>query len=190
MRKIALAVAVIAAGACREAPKPEGKPAPAGLPPAEGAAKVAAGPASPHGQLPPNHPPIDPRQRMPEPADVDPTQVLEGVIDVAPELAAEVKPGDVIFLSAKAIDAATGQIVRTPIAVDRLEVAKLPMPFRLTGANVMMQGAAFKGDVAIVARIDRDRDAITRAPGDIEGTLRVTIPAKGLRLVLDTPVRP
>jgi hypothetical protein len=54
----------------------------------------------------------------------------------------------------------------------------------------MSAGAEFKGDVAIIARVDRDKDAITRAPGDIEGTLRVTIPAKGLRLVLDTPVQP
>ena len=182
----------VALGGCRETPKPEGQQAPVGLPPVEGAAKAA----SPHGSLPPsralppNHPAIDPSQRMPEPANVDPTQVLEGTIDVSAELKDQIKPGDVIFLSAKPIDPGTGQIIRGSLAVDRLVVTQLPTTFRLTGANVMSQAAEFKGDVAIIARVDRDKDAITRAPGDIEGTLRVTIPAKGLRLVLDTPVAP
>ncbi len=204
MQRTVLAIVVLAAGACREVPKPEGRPAPVGLPPVEGAAKAAsphgglppasphggAQPASPQGDLPPNHPPIDPHQRTPEGTNIDPTQVLEGSIEVAPELRDQVKTGDVIFVSAKPIDPATGQIVKTTLAVARLEVAQLPMAFRLSGANAMSAGAAFKGEVAIIARVDRDRDAISRAPGDIEGTLRVTIPAKGLKLVLDTPVQP
>jgi hypothetical protein len=190
---LGLAVAVAGVSACRESPKPEGRQAPVGLPPAQAGAAAAPAPAgapAPRGELPPNHPPIDRHGRMPEPKDVDPTQVLEGTIEVSPAYKDQVKPGDVIFLSAKAIDPATGQIIRMPLAVDRLEVGSLPMTFRLTGANVMSAGAEFKGDVAIIARVDRDKDAITRAPGDIEGTLRVTIPAKGLRLVLDTPVQP
>src|SRR5262249_19794119 len=149
------------APACRDTPKPEGKPAPVGLPPAAaGAAPRAEVPPapSPHGgDLPPNHPPIDPRQPMPEPKNVDPTQVLEGTIDVAPAFKDQVKAGDVIFLAAKRVDA-SGQITRMPITVDRLEVGTLPMKFRLTGANVMTQGAEFTGDIALIARVDRDRD--------------------------------
>jgi hypothetical protein len=164
--------------ACRETPKPEGQAAPIGLPPQAGAPAATA--------LPPSHPPIDPHQRMPEPQNVDPNLVLEGTIDIAPALKDKVKPGDVIFLSAKRVEG--GQVQRMPLAVDRLEVTSFPLPFRLTGANVMMAGTEFKGDVALTARLDRDHEATTRSPGDIEGTLRAAIPAKGLKVVLDKEV--
>jgi cytochrome c-type biogenesis protein CcmH len=164
--------------ACRETPKPEGQAAPTGLPPSTGA------PAAP--ALPPSHPPIDPHQRMPEPQNVDPNMVLEGTIDIAPALKDKVKPGDVIFLSARRVEG--GQIQRMPLAVDRLEVKSFPLPFTLSGANVMMAGTEFKGEVALSARLDRDQEATTRSPGDIEGTLRASIPAKGLKVVLDTEV--
>jgi hypothetical protein len=64
------------------------------------------------------------------------------------------------------------------------------MPFRLTAANVMVQGASFAGPVQITARVDRDGEAMTRSPGDIEGVLKSQIPAHGLKIVLDTPVKP
>ena len=164
--------------ACRDSPKPEGKPAAAGLPPASAAPVPTA--------LPPSHPPIDPHQRMPAPENVDPNMVLAGTIDVSPELKDKIKPGDVIFLSAKRVEG--GQVQRMPLAVDRLEVKSFPLPFTLTGANVMMAGTEFKGDVQVTARLDRDQEATTRAAGDIEGSVRVAIPAKGLRIVLDTEV--
>lgn len=166
--------------ACQETPKPEGKAAPVGLPPQAGAPAPAA------TALPPSHPPIDPHQRMPEPQNVDPNMVLAGTIDIAPALKNKVKPGDVIFLSAKRVEG--GQVQRMPLAVDRLEVTSFPLPFALTAANVMMAGTEFKGDVALTARLDRDQEATTRSPGDIEGTLRTAIPAKGLKVVLDTEV--
>jgi hypothetical protein len=37
-------------------------------------------------------------------------------------------------------------------------------------------------------RVDRDGEAMSRKPGDIEGSVRAKIPARGLKIVLDTPV--
>ena len=60
----------------------------------------------------------------------------------------------------------------------------------MTPGNVMMAGTTFAGAVQITARVDRDGEAMTRAAGDIEGVLRAEIPAGGLKIVLDTPVKP
>ena len=121
-------------------------------------------------------------------APVDPNQVLAGTIDVAPALKAQVKDGDILFLSVRSVGA-DGTVQRVPIAVDRVDVGKLPMPFELTQANVMMQGLKFEGNVQITARLDRDGEATSREPGDVEGLLKATIPTKGLKLVLDTPIK-
>ena len=62
------------------------------------------------------------------------------------------------------------------------------MPFTLSGKNTMMPGTKFEGNVAVIVRVDRDGEATTRAKGDIEGQVRAKIPARGLKIVLDTPV--
>ena len=118
-------------------------------------------------------------------ATVDPTQVLEGTITIDPKLTGGVKAGDAVFLVVRS-GSATGPI----LAVDRLDAsAGQPMPFRLSGANAMMAGSKFEGDVWIIARVDKDGEARSRSPGDIEGRLQAKIPAKGLLLKLDTPVQ-
>jgi hypothetical protein len=121
------------------------------------------------------------------PASFDPKMVLEGTIDVAPKLKAQVKPGDILFLSVKSVDAA-GTPQRIPIAVDRADVSTFPLPFSVSGKQTMMPGTKFEGNVAVIVRVDRDGEAKTRAKGDIEGMVKATIPAKGLKIVLDTPV--
>lgn len=126
--------------------------------------------------------------RMPEAVEFDPKLALDGTIDAAPKLAAQVKPGDILFLFAKKIDPDTGKPFGGPVAVDRLDVTKLPVPFHLDGSNLMMQGTKFEGTVMLFARVDRDGEARTREHGDLEGTLQATIPAGGLKLILDTPV--
>ncbi|MBI4509572.1 MAG: hypothetical protein HY698_08035 [Deltaproteobacteria bacterium] len=108
--------------------------------------------------------------------------VLEGTLEPARTLADKIKPGDVVFLSVKAVDKATKQPTGAALAVDRLEVTSFPMAFSLT-----TQGAP-EGEVAVLARIDRDAEARTREKGDIEGTVIATGAKKGLKLVLDKPV--
>jgi hypothetical protein len=124
----------------------------------------------------------------PQPGPLDPSTTLEGTIEASAALADKVKPGDVIFISAKAVDD-KGEIVKgPPLAVDRLVVDKLPLAFTLSNQNQMMAGTQLAGPIAIVARVDRDSDAMTRAAGDIEGVVKTTPPQKGLKLVLDAEV--
>lgn len=149
-------------------PPPNGRQAVKGLPPLQPGAPAA----------PPSAPiPTAPGDR------------LEGTIEVSAALAEQIKRGDILFLSAKAIDE-SGAVQRMPLAVERIEIGTLPMPFRLSSENVMMPGTPFVGAVVITARIDRDGEAKTRAPGDIEGVLKARIPARDLKIVLDTPVQP
>ena len=212
MRCVIVCLLLGSAACGRSTPAPEGREAPRGLPPLEGAAAsqaAAASPsssaASPHGAagLPPGHPAIDPggqtdphaglmgggqNPHAQPPAQIDPNAVIEGTLDVAPALKDQVKTGDVIFLSAKPVDEA-GNVQQKTVAAIRLDAATFPMSFRITGANVMTEGK-LEGTMMIIARVDRDGEAMTRQPGDIEGSLKVTVPAKDLKIVLDTPVAP
>jgi cytochrome c-type biogenesis protein CcmH len=43
------------------------------------------------------------------------------------------------------------------------------VPFEITNADVMIQGAELRGMVAVVARLDKDGNAGPAQPGDIEG---------------------
>ena len=112
-----------------------------------------------------------------------PNGEIEGQIDVSAELASKAKEGDPIFLIAR--NAATGGT----IAVARLIVPKkFPIPFKLTGANVMIPGRSLAGKVRVLARLDKDGEAMTKKPGDLVGEVEhlVEVPAKGVVLTLDT----
>jgi hypothetical protein len=126
---------------------------------------------------------------MPAPGELDPKTVINGTIDVAPALAAKVKPGDVIFLSLKSVDPTTGELKRPPLAVDRLDVQKLPVSFELSNQKLMIAGSKIEGQVAVTVRIDRDADAMTRTAGDLEGIVKTTAPQKDLKVVIDTEVK-
>jgi cytochrome c-type biogenesis protein CcmH len=196
MLRATLLALIVFGSACERNPQPSGRQAPSGLPAQGGAAPAGenphggATPANPHGDMAANPhgggtPNIPADMPMPTPPPLDPSRVLEGTIEATPELAAEIKSGDVIFLSAKPVDPKTGEVQRMPVAVDRIDVGTLPMKFTLSNQNVMVAGTEFSGTVQITARVDRDQEATTRKTGDIEGFLKVEIPAKDLKLVLD-----
>jgi hypothetical protein len=145
--------------------------------------------ANPHGDMNMNNPHGGGMEgTMPAPGELDPKTVINGTIDVAPGLAGKVKPGDVIFLSLKSVDPTTGELKRPPLAVDRLDVQKLPVTFELSNQKLMIAGSKIEGQVAVTARIDRDGDAMTRTAGDLEGVVKTTAPQKDLKVVLDTEV--
>lgn len=79
-----------------------------------------------------------------------------------------------------------GQPTGAPLAVDKLTWQKDELPFEMTEAQAMIGGTQLVGDVVVVARYDQDGDAISKQPGDIVGQVRVTIPADGVKLTLDT----
>ncbi len=118
---------------------------------------------------------------------VDDSLFLSGSLSITAELKNAVSDG-VLFLSVRPINTVTGESLGSPLAVEILELSSFPIEFRLSGAQTMVAGTEFAGDVLIYARIDQDREASTSTPGDVEGSVRATIPASGLRLVLDTLV--
>ena len=111
-----------------------------------------------------------------------PSGEITGQLELAEELKGNVKPGDPIFLIARS--AATG----STLAVARLQVPeKFPLPFRLTGKNVMMAGRSLAGKVKVLARVDKDGEALSKNPGDVIGEVEgvVEVPAKDLILKLN-----
>jgi cytochrome c-type biogenesis protein CcmH len=114
---------------------------------------------------------------------------VKGSIASNADTAALIEPGAIVFLSVRPINKATGEILGQPLAVERIDIRTLPVEFHLSGANSMVAGTQFDGDVEIYARVDRDGEASSVMPGDVEGRVKATIPAEGLALVLDTVIK-
>jgi hypothetical protein len=204
MKRVRFFLVVLAAACSSKEPEATGRQAPRGLPPLAGATSgtsptSAPQMANPHAGVDMNshgggadpHANVDMTAHG-EPGSggpVDPAMFLEGVLELPAALADKVKPGDTIFMSAKRHDAATKVTDRMPLAAIRIDVdATRPIRFRLDGTNAMIPGTPFTGTVMLAARVDRDREALSREPGDIEGMAVVTIPTKDLKLSLDKPV--
>lgn len=120
---------------------------------------------------------------------INPDKYLRGTIAATAETADRIERGDIMFLSAKPIDPATGREVGAPIAVDRIIVSELPVEFELTEEHMMVAGTQFDGHVVIEARVDSDGEAMTRVPGDVEGSAQAEIPAGGISLELDSIIQ-
>jgi len=116
---------------------------------------------------------------------VDPSKFIKGTIAVSDELASLVSPNDILFISV----VSKGDAGEQTLALTRLDVTKLPMAFDISSNTAMFTGRGFDGDVTVIARIDRDGEARTRAKGDLEGRVDVTIPAVGVALTLDSAVK-
>lgn len=143
------------------------------------------GGADPHGGMD-----VDPAMAAIQPPDpsrpIDKSRFLGGQIVSTEKTASLIKPGAIMFLSVRPVNPATGEIIGTPVAVDRIDISELPASFRLTEANAMAAGTTFQGAVLIQARVDGDGEARTKSPGDVTGEVRATIPADDLELRLDT----
>jgi len=120
---------------------------------------------------------------------IDPNMFVKGSISASPDMSALVKSGAIVFLSVRPINKATGDVVGQPLAVERVDIRTLPVEFHLSGAQSMVAGTDFSGDVEVYARLDRDGEASSVEPGDVEGRVRASIPATGLALVLNSIVK-
>lgn len=89
---------------------------------------------------------------------------ISGRVLIAPELESKVSPTDTLFVIVRR----PGGSPR-PLAVKRIDGPKFPVPFEITGADVMVQGSELRGMVDIVARVDKDGKAGQPQPGDLEG---------------------
>ena len=135
----------------------------------------AAGATRPDSEgLPADHPPLS--SQAPAPGG----DGVSGTVTVAPGLAGRVQPTDVLYLIAR--NAKTKSVV----AVRREDGVGFPFAFRLTAADVMMEGTAFVGPFDVTARLSKTGDAIA-GKGDLEGSVNgVTAGAAGITLTLDS----
>lgn len=121
------------------------------------------------------------------PAAVSATASVSGQISLAPALAAQVSPGDTVFILARSADPQQ----RMPLAVLRRQVADLPLRFTLDDSASMSPAARLSGvpRVVVSARISKSGQA-TPQPGDIGATpVEVAVGRQDLRLELNQPVR-
>jgi hypothetical protein len=161
---IVLAIALLATGGCdrRVEPFVPGEKAqtpdlakifPAG---ADRAAQPAAGMPSAAGRRAPTSRGAPSVEELAAP--------IEGVIELAPELAGSIPPGAVMFLMAHG--EAGGQLV----AAQRLDVQRFPIAFSIGSADHMMVAGSFSGPLRISVRVDTDGNAVTRDAGDLLGS--------------------
>ena len=109
---------------------------------------------------------------------------IAGVVTIAPALASQVAPTDVLFVIVKRPSGPP-----RPLAAVRIDHPKFPQPFEVTNADVMLQGSELKGVVAVIARLDKDGNAGPAQPGDIEGEYAknpTMVGAKNVEIVLNT----
>ena len=108
-------------------------------------------------------------------------QSLQGVISIDAALAADLSPGDTVFVLARPVSGS-----RMPLAVARTTVAALPYQFTLDDSMAMAPGVTISSHqkVVVAARVSKSGNAIPQK-GDIEGTSAPVAPgASGVNVVL------
>jgi hypothetical protein len=89
---------------------------------------------------------------------------VSGTITLAPGYEAKVPAGAILFLIAR-----TGAGGGPPLAVKRVESPRFPMEFSLGPDDRMIKTMPFDGPLQLSVRLDADGNAMTRAPGDLQG---------------------
>ena len=118
---------------------------------------------------------------------IDPNKFLRGTIHPSDATKAKIPANALIYISVKKADPKTGDAVPgMPIATDKINAASFPLSFELTEKNLMVAGGDFSGDVVVTARYAQNSDPLMKAPGDVTGHVRTTIPADKLDITLDT----
>ena len=108
---------------------------------------------------------------------------VTGRVRLGTELGYVSGTGAVLFIIAK-----RGEGPGPPLAVVRVPDPEFPVAFQIGPENVMIPSQRFEGDVVLSARLDRDGNALTREPGDLQTTaLRsATAGDRDVEIVLDT----
>lgn len=106
---------------------------------------------------------------------------VEGVISLGKGV--QPKPGMVLYISVRPLSGGR------PVAARRLPLPqKFPVDFVVSASDVMVPGTPFAGDVLVTARLDQDGNPLSQQKGDAFGSLDTKVGAKGLKLLIDTPV--
>ncbi len=113
--------------------------------------------------------------------------LLTGTVKLAPALAAQARPEDVVFVFARPAEGA-----RMPLAILRYQVKDLPVSFRLDDSLAMspaMKLSAFP-QVVVTARVSKSGQAAP-APGDLSGqSAAVANQTQGLVVEINEVVKP
>lgn len=107
---------------------------------------------------------------------------VSGVVRLAPALAAQVSPGDTVFVFARPAEGS-----RMPVAVLRTRAERFPLPFTLDDASAMSPAARLSAQAKVVieARVSKSGDATPRK-GDLRGVSAVVSPgAAGVEVLID-----
>ncbi|HSU77744.1 MAG TPA: c-type cytochrome biogenesis protein CcmI [Burkholderiales bacterium] len=111
---------------------------------------------------------------------------VRGTVRLAPALAKQVKPEDLVFVFARAVDGPP-----MPLAVLRARAADLPLEFALNDAMAMASGMTVSAHprVVVTARVAKSGGA-KPAPGDLQGASGpVANDASGVSVLIDQVVR-
>lgn len=109
---------------------------------------------------------------------------ISGVVDVAPEIRAQIRPDSTLFLIAR--DGPSGP----PLAAARVTMGDFPLPFRLDDRMVMNPGNTLSdhSEVVLLARITASGNPLAQT-GDLEGRLlNVAVGDDNVRIVIDQVV--
>jgi cytochrome c-type biogenesis protein CcmH len=110
---------------------------------------------------------------------------VRGTVALAPQLRQQVKPDDLVFVFARAVDGPP-----MPLAVLRARAADLPLTFALNDAMAMASGMTVSAfpRVIVTARIAKSGSA-KPAPGDLQGESKpVANDASGVNVRIDSVV--
>jgi cytochrome c-type biogenesis protein CcmH len=111
---------------------------------------------------------------------------VSGMIALAPELVGKTPAGATLFVFARGTDGS-----RVPLAMARINAARLPYSFRLDDSMSMMPAARLSSakSVVIGARISVSGDAGAK-PGDFEGfSMPVAVGAKDVKVTIGAVVK-
>lgn len=107
---------------------------------------------------------------------------IQGQVTLAPALQAQVRPGDTVFIVARA-----AQGPRMPLAILQLRVADLPARFTLDDNSAMDPALRLSrfDQVVVTARISRGGEALPRSGEPIGAPVSATLGARDLALRID-----
>ncbi len=111
---------------------------------------------------------------------------IRGTVALGPGIALDERDGAVLFIMARPSAALGGP----PAAVVRIPNPRFPLEFEIGPAQMMSEEMRFEGDYTLTARLDLDGNALSKLPGDLDGTVpgAVSAGSEGVSLVLDRQI--
>jgi cytochrome c-type biogenesis protein CcmH len=128
---------------------------------------------------------ITPGQIAAGPQPVDPNAVVTGKVTLKEGLSP--RGTGTLFLIARPKGIEGGP----PLAVKRVEDPVFPVSFRMSQANVMIQGNRFAGEIALSAKWSKEGSPMASSPGDLtlSEPLDIKVGDLDVEIVLDQEIR-